>query len=100
MMLEVRCCCQPAKLLGWIELPETPTLGARVNFALAPALGAQQEKSAPLELVSLTWGSWTSTRDTIVDERTITRIVEQGVAFKSNDTPIETLRRIKGFTEL
>jgi hypothetical protein len=97
--LEVRCCCQPAKLLGFLELPEKPALGAEVKFALTWAPGVQRAQSDPPAIVALTWGSWSSCQYSTVDG-TIVRAIARGEAFKSNDTPIETLRRISGFVEL
>ncbi len=34
--LEVRCCCHPAKLLGWLEVPASKTrIGQEFNFHAA-----------------------------------------------------------------
>jgi hypothetical protein len=36
--VEIRCCCNPAKLYGWLTLNGEPRVGQRFRFALPPNL--------------------------------------------------------------
>lgn len=60
--LEVRCCCQPQKLLGWMNVPHAErgryVVGKRItrsgftfNSVCPPSL-AQEEKALPLDVYS------------------------------------------------
>lgn len=82
-MIEVRCCCQPKKLLGWMDVRE-PRHGSSVTFLLTRSLldpqhGSVQRLTLPLAPIVEDGRSW--------------------LAFKAEDTPIETLRRIGAFRE-
>jgi hypothetical protein len=95
--LEIRCCCEPAKLLGWIRVPDLERWrreGA-VTFLLQPERGdrlADQVEAifAPRTTLRLELATWSDSRRGIRDR----------LAFRSDDTPLETLRRIPGFIEL
>lgn len=85
--VEVRCCCDPARLIGFIDVPDDVTLrdGTIVPFQL-------EGVDAAITLQIATW-SYPSTR--YGDPWGY----DDDLAFKSDDTPIETLRRIPGFVE-
>lgn len=116
MKVEVRCCCDPGKLLGWIEL-KVPALreGDVFKFPLSDAprsteelvLGVarfQQPMEQGPEALSLPVAHFTVYQPArgfgffgaLLGD---TRYLERGLALKSNDAPIETLRRIPGFVE-
>jgi len=91
MRVEVRCCCQPQKLLGWLEVP-SPTIhdGQWVTFLVVPQCGG-----------GLDGGLWEG------GQRLALQIckwydvgaVYYGLALKAEGAPVEVLRRIRGFTE-
>lgn len=87
MRVEVRCCCDPERLIGWINIEGLPRPGTRVVFPLNNPISLTLEdpptpmKFATLEVAVL--------RDKGNDS----------IAFKSNDLPIETFRRIRAFME-
>jgi len=93
--VEVRCCCNPAQLLGWVELPVTQIQEGDVHaFALFDRSAVPKHEI--LRLPVAYW--WHHMRGFDgADEVKINR--ESGLALKSNDTPIEKLRRIPGFEE-
>lgn len=80
-MIEVRCCCQPRKLLGYMNIPMPKT--QYVVFPLAPRPGDMGFSSLQLPLA------------VFVDERG-----NRHKAFKSEETPIEVLRRVGCFIEV
>ncbi len=105
MILEVRCCCRPEKLLGWLPVSDDVDVkeGVAVTFIIRPAhvrlldsavfgpldgpLGVEHVPAEGVTLAIATYsaapsGEW-----------------EYRLAFKSEDTPLETLRRIPGFHE-
>lgn len=98
--LEVRCCCDPALLLGWILLYD-PTLdlhpGARVKFRtrgpvllgdLLENFGVFEQFDVELEVGQVC----TAVGGPHGPGQCLTRL-----AFKSNELPLETLKRIPGF---
>jgi hypothetical protein len=104
MRVEVRCCCDPGKLLGWIELAGRAHVaeGERFTFLLQPVndmspyLEAALRRTVDAEVLTLPvdyWSKWIATLDGAPPT------LEDGLALKSNDTPIEQLRRILGFEE-
>lgn len=93
--VEVRCCCQPARLLGTLPIPDNaqswsyPVCKAsRVTspqaLLRAASAGAKPE-TLTLELQKFA---------VIVDGRSVT-----GIALKADGVPLEKLRRIPGFIE-
>lgn len=94
MRYEVRCCCQPQKLLGWLEAPERATT---VSYMIRRALILDDEANAidgpaaiehiELPITEIYFGS-------ICDLES-----KRYRAIKAEGTPIETLRRIPGFIE-
>jgi len=91
--VEVRCCCRPEKLLGWLPVDEARIfVGSRVKFLIAPArtfkeLGLEGVAGFEVEVLTLPilWA--------------IMPLEENRLALKSEDTPVEVLRRISGFVE-
>lgn len=106
MRVKVRCCCDPAKLLGWVELPPDKIReGEVVHFTLRdsapPELASAEEdfavfgRTAAPERLSLPVAFWQG--EIRPTEKAWER--DAGLAIKSNDTPMEKLRRIHGFQE-
>lgn len=97
--LEVRCCCVPQNLLGWVDVPEARLrvgeflpFVLRVpipkNFGQHPELVESNAAAVRLEM------AFYNVRDVDSDDFGTTSI-----ALKSGELPIETLRRIPGFIE-
>jgi hypothetical protein len=103
MRVEVRCCCDPGLLLGYVLLDrDSIREGDVLSLLLRPVLSLRpfwEQKDGDLFIaipaetlrlpVALARG---------MDKRTGEWFA--GLAIKSNDTPIETLRRIHNFTEV
>lgn len=90
MRVEVRCCCQPTKLLGWLDVPhELIFAGNVIRFLIPPradyAAGVgttfkrQQRIGLPVEVLREGGQQW--------------------LALKSEETAIEVLRQIPDFIE-
>lgn len=83
--LEVRCCCQPQKLRGWLDVPEHAVKNGGVAvFPLRTPPNARWD--APFETVRL-------------EVARMVKGTKDWLAVKSEDLPLETLRRIHGFVE-
>ena len=89
MEYEVRCCCKPEKLVGWVELPEIKRPGV---IRLATITGAKTALHADYyhEFASI------STATTLL---VITDITPPRLAIKSDDHPLEWWRQIPTFRE-
>lgn len=99
MRIEVRCCCVPKKLLGWLEAPEELVFeGSVLSFRIPPR--CFQPVGQPLVF------------ERAIDVRLPVAMFEAGylgqllsgggerhLALKSEETPIELLRRVPGFVE-
>jgi hypothetical protein len=102
MRVEIRCCCDPGRLLGTVEV-DVPYLyeGQAIRFYARRAISLKP---------------WWEQRDGDLFVEHLPERLElpvarvegyargsgeylNGLAVKSNDTPIETLRRIAGFQE-
>lgn len=99
---EIRCCCDPGKLLGTVPVPADSVIpGAVFLFRLSPV----GEQSSLLDDVAIKISGETlelplEEYRTVVDHPDGRHPdIVFGLAIKSNDTPIETLRRISGFVE-
>jgi len=92
--VEVRCCCRPEKLLGWLPVDEARIfVGSRVKFLIAPArtfkeLGLESVSGFEVEVLTLP-----------ILEAVMPGELVGHPALKSEETPIEVLRRIPGFVE-
>jgi hypothetical protein len=88
MRAEVRCCCNPCKLLGTVEVAGELQNYVRYTFALTMPHKDYIEKVAHLSTeVILEVGRWQA-GDYLLEMQT------GGLALKSMNTPIDTLRRI------
>lgn len=106
--LEVRCCCQPRKLLGWLPVPR----GARVEDCPDVQFVIQR---ATIERARVPRGRHGFPLESVDRLDDYTRVEARKIvlpialwsdgpervryAFKSEDTPIATLRQIEGFVE-
>lgn len=94
MKVEVRCCCVPQKLLGWLDVePERVVVGRVLSFVApaqwnftnqfdvmrAPECISARSVNLPVAAITVDGATW--------------------LALKSEETPLETLRRIRGFIE-
>ena len=97
--LPIRCCCNPTLLLGYVPVPdEAARVGTRIHFALrppAPTFFGEDEgpttsffRNTLALTVSEAWGTWDG------------RLHGPQVALKSDDTPLDVLRRLPGFEEV
>lgn len=85
--VEVRCCCVPSKLLGSLPVMDRDlVLGRRIEFVVLQRFGEPRLPRVSLEIA--TWESGVGRVE-----------LAGGLAIKSNDVPIEVLRRIPGFIE-
>ena len=90
MKLEVRCCCVPNKLLGWLDWPERA--GEVWRFNLLSEIPKMPIEEMPIEIPN----------ETVI--LTVARYQEpvtgrRYLAIKSEDVPLERLRKIPGFVE-
>lgn len=95
--LEVRCCCIPKKLLGWLDVPDHIKDGDNIQFSILPQLpptglfGLDKPDSVSFQQVTLTASEYWEK----LDENN-----SRGyLALKSNETPLENLRTLSGFRE-
>lgn len=89
--MEVRCCCVPQKLMGWLHWPNRAQ--TVMNFTLLNRVPfAPDERAAPLnsrtEFVTLKISHYYYPESGRYHE-----------AIKAEGVPIEKLRRIRGFVE-
>ena len=87
--LEVRCCCDPNKVLGELAHPRLQALGDRVHFPMIDL--------APFNRSRFT-GVWPAHRQITLEVAEIVDPLE-GVqlAIKNSDYPMADLERIPGF---
>lgn len=101
MRLEVRCCCQPQKLLGWIDVPDRQVVmgqALRLPYRRPIYEGISPTAAMPPRM--------TSAADEVVThlQLYVGRIASPErprgyLAVKAEGVPIETLRQIVGFKE-
>lgn len=82
--LEIRCCCQPRKILGWINAPGVYHSGQMLALPLQRV--SFMEETEFIDVLRLP----------VAIIRTGT---EEHLALKAEGTPVETLRRCSGFIE-
>lgn len=93
--LDIRCCCEPAKLLGSVPVPDSASAGQAVKFVvMRPRVRTADASSlrftaAPREIV-LKVEAFTAFGDAHP---------KFGVAVMADGVDVETLRRIPGFIE-
>ena len=93
MKYEVRCCCDPTKILGSLEMPERPTGKFRIAIRQS---GSFQRDDLTVETVEL---EVAEVAFAIVDDPYSEARIERWKAIKDNHAPIEALRKIPGFVE-
>ncbi len=93
MKVEVRCCCMASKLLGWLETYITERESVQeVTFVAVDCVRIDNIENGPAFMYT----------DRLITLPMATVQHPDGrryKAFKSEETPIEVLRRIPGFTE-
>jgi len=93
--VEVRCCCVPQKLLGWLDVePERIVVGNVVQFRTPPSAGPVTFLHEGFETFRLEPGERVALPVAAISSGTASWL-----ALKSEETPLETLRRIPGFIE-
>lgn len=101
--IEVRCCCD-AHLIGWVPITRMPLPGKTLIFALDPPRGRRPWKG-DAEMLAFEVATVETRCDVseLMQDLAIKAEVLNAkppyVALKSNDHPIEQLRRIHGFVE-
>jgi hypothetical protein len=90
-VIEVRCCCLPNKLLGWIDVKEPLVRGQIYTF---PYTETVEATFCGAEIVPISKGYSVG-----LQLERITVNEEKYLAFKSEETPLETLRKLPNFTE-
>ena len=88
--LEVRCCCDPGLLLGWLKVPtDRVFIGSRVAWMVREPFNPLLSPDDPIvaEKVELE----------VARIETHYPVTKSWLALKSNDTPIETLMKLPGF---
>jgi hypothetical protein len=103
MRIEVRCCCQPTKLLGWIDVARQVKDGDVLIFPLASRDGGRDllPLAEPFAVEQLRLPVATFSNVVLIAKGTddVDVIRTRRIAIKSEETPVETLRRIPGFEE-
>lgn len=101
MQVEIRCCCDPGKLLGYVEVDRTFIYeGLTLNFFLCPVASLKPFWSQrDGDLLSYTSSEQLQLPVAMVSGHDRSGEWIHGLALKSNDTPIEQLRRIRSFRE-
>jgi hypothetical protein len=91
--IEVRCCCQPTKLLGWIDVDASKVIEGRTLVFTPPRYALLHRENVEV-------------LPTAADDRIALPIAmvqfpdgRQYLALKSEETPIERLRTLKAFIE-
>jgi len=99
MRTEVRCCCTPKKLLGWLDVPDELLFeGNTISFRIPPrcyqpigaALVFERAINVRLPVAMFRAG---------MPLEFAYGIPDQHLALKSEETPIDLLRRVPGFVE-
>ena len=86
---EVRCCCQPNKLLGWLDVREDAD---HIMFMISP-----EPKRVP-RMIDHTQETMQVER-VVLDVARLRRPEGDIIAIKDNGLSIDKLRRIPGFIE-
>lgn len=89
--VEVRCCCDPGRLLGWLDVPDAALRNSTFTVPLRLVNGNYGEVQFELGTVllppQLLFPDWPAGEHRSVP------------AYKAPHLPIETLRRVRGFVE-
>lgn len=89
MKLEVRCCCDPGKLLGHLEHPNLQKSGDRCRFPIV--VGGN---------VAKLHGEIETTVIELTVEELLLPFGGMKLAVKNRDYPIDVLRAVPGFEEM
>lgn len=90
MKVEVRCCCDPSRLIGHVQIQAERVRRGPIVFPLV----------SPIAVVGLRWkGKAVPFRNVALEIEKIGRGRASWLAVKSEGTPIETLRLIPTFEE-
>lgn len=81
--VEIRCCCQPSRLLGTVPVVANGRDGQKAVFLLP----VSADQSGHVQTITLEWGVYMDQNGAATP------------ALKSRDMPIERLRDIPGFEE-
>lgn len=87
--LEVRCCCQPRRLLGWLEVPDP---GA--PSVVVPVVSLNSVDGSPVQRPEPSFSTFTLPLANLRDE-----VGHMRRAVKAEGMSIETLRSVPGFVE-
>lgn len=90
MMREVRCCCTPTKLLGWLEWPDESRIEMRFQLCdsiLSAVIGPRYPIASAVEEIRLVLDYYWP------------KAGKGYMAVKAEGVPLETLRRIPSFKE-
>ena len=95
--VEIRCCCEPTKLLGTVPVIESLVVVGRT--VVLPLFGVP-ERGLRRSEIALEVAEWFQTVRVhgAPDEASVKR-VGGGIALRGDGIAIETLRRIPGFIE-
>ena len=96
MKYEVRCCCRPDKLVGWLDWPNEDTLVRLFPLqTYYPRTAWDNLAAIQTETIKLKLDFFAPAA--ISDPDSIFSIPEPYKAIKAEDVPLETLKRIPGF---
>lgn len=103
MRVEVRCCCDPGRLLGTVEAPDridgrALRAGDRVSFLVRPPIGrlifGTPDESTCASVIELELAHWRRGQLVTGDRGSVLFEQRDGLAFKSANRPLELLERI------
>lgn len=91
MRLEVRCCCQPTKLLGWLEIGNYLPHHPLPRFIRFPALSSMRRSALSFPYIELPIEMF----HTAMDEEPM----REYPAIKAEGVTLDQLKTLHGFTE-
>ncbi len=108
--MEVRCCCQPEKLLGTLPVPDRVRRGQvkSIAFPITGKIDWDTGRHIPQSSITFAVERWATIVKLTPDSRKSARRFSEleglaemdgGLALKHENVTIETLRRIPGFLE-
>jgi hypothetical protein len=106
MTVEVRCCCEPAKLLGWVQLePDLVVEGRRVVFAWAEIDPRDVHVDRPfllttdLRMFTANVRRFEAKATSAPQPPGVEARWVSWIALDSGDQPLEVWRKVRAFTE-
>lgn len=100
MKVDVRCCCDPFKVLGTIEFAHEPPKEAEITFALRRKIPSCFEltNDEPTEHITLKYSQvWFRTGKTIRTVSGERDVYHYEWALQNKDHPMSKLKRVYGF---